>query len=530
MNGGQVSFAFGDHVLDVERRELRRRGAPIAVEPQVFDLLVHLVRNRDRVVSKDELIEAVWGGRIVSDSAVTTRLNAARKAIGDDGASQRLIRTVPRRGIHFIGEVREVSAPAAATGRELAPVAAIPLTLPDKPSIAVLPFANLGGDAEQDYFAEGMVEDIITNLARLRWLFVIARNSTFTYKGRAVDIRRVAEELGVRYVLEGSVRRTGSRVRVTVQLIEAESGGHVWAERYDRGIEDIFAVQDEITDMISGTLEPEISAAERDRAHRKPPGSLGAWELYQRGMRHLLRRNRDDFTTARALLREALAVDPLFATAHAAFAISAFWQITHDFATDAVVMRAELLAAAAHAVECDDHDFLGHSAMGLAFMESGRHALALAEHDVATSLNPNSAFAHWCYGYGLLRADRPQDALDRFDLALRLSPRDPGAWSYQTLRASSLYQLGRYEEAIAAAQDATRTPLADVVWPLVHWAASLGQVQRGTEAAYVVEELRRKRPGLTIAGFRAWPHNEPRSASSLERIIDGLRKAGLPDV
>jgi TolB-like protein len=521
-----VIFAFGDHVLDVERRELRRGGAPIAVEPQVFDMLVHLVRNRGRVVSKDELIETVWGGRIVSESAVTTRLNAARKAIGDDGAAQRLIRTVPRRGVHFVGEVREDR--AAAAGR-VAPVAAIPLTLPAKPSIAVLPFANLSSDPEQDYFAEGMVEDIITNLARLRWLFVIARNSTFTYKGRAVDIRQVAEELGVRYVLEGSVRRTGSRVRVTAQLIEAESGGHVWAERYDRGIEDIFAVQDEITDMISGTLEPEISAAERDRAHRKPPGSLGAWELYQRGMRHLLRRNREDFTTARALFREALALDPLFATAHAAFAISAFWQITHGFATDAVAMRAELLAAAERAIECDDHDFLAHSAMGLAFMESGRHSLALAEHEVATSLNPNSAFAQWCFGYGLLRADRPQDALDRFDLALRLSPRDPGAWSYQTLRAASLYQLGRYEEAIAAARDATRTPLADVVWPLVHWAASQGQLERG-EAASVVEELRRKRPGLTIAAFRAWPHNEPRSVSSLERLVDGLRKAGLPEV
>ena len=525
-----MTFAFGDHVLDVERRELRRGGDPIAVEPQVFDMLVHLVRNRGRVVSKDELIETVWGGRIVSESAVTTRLNAARKAIGDDGAAQRLIRTVSRRGVHFVGEVREDSAPEVATRRAAAVGVTVPLTLPDKPSIAVLPFANLSSDPEQDYFAEGMVEDIITNLARLRWLFVIARNSTFTYKGRAVDIRQVAEELGVRYVLEGSVRRTGSRVRVTAQLIEAESGGHVWAERYDRGIEDIFAVQDEITDMISGTLEPEISAAERDRAHRKPPGSLGAWELYQRGMRHLLRRNREDFTTARALLREALAIDPSFSTAHAAFAISAFWQITHGFATDAVAMRAELLAAAERAIECDDHDFLAHSAMGLAFMELGRHALALTEHDVATSLNPNSAFAQWCFGYALLRADRPQDALDRFDLALRLSPRDPGAWTYQTLRASSLYQLGLYAEAIAAAQDATRTPLADVVWPLVHWAASEGQLHGGKDAASVVEELRRKRPGLTIAAFRAWPHNEPRSALSLERIVDGLRKAGLPEV
>jgi TolB-like protein len=524
-----LTFAFGDNVLDAERRELRRGGQPVALEPQVFDLLLFLVRNRGRVVSKDELLENIWGGRIVSDSAVTTRLNAARKAIGDDGAAQRLIRTVPRRGVHFIGEVRETSAPAAPANHAVAPIAATPLALPDKPSIAVLPFANLSSDPEQDYFAEGMVEDLITNLSRLRWLFVIARNSTFTYKDRAVDVRRVGEDLGVRYVLEGSVRRTGNRVRVTAQLIEAASGGHVWAERYDRGIEDIFAVQDEITDMISGTLEPEISAAERDRAHRKPPGSLGAWELYQRGMHHLLRRNREDFTTARSLFRDALAIDPSFATAHAAFAISAFWQLTHDFASDAVAMRTELLSAAALAIEFDARDFLVHSAMGLAFMESGRHAMALAEHDVATSLNPSSAFAQWCFGYSLLRDDRPREALDRFDLALRLSPRDPGAWTYQTLRASSLYQLGRFEEAISAARDATRTPLADVVWPLVHWAASLGRLERCAEAAIVIDELRRKRPGLTIAGFRAWPHNEHRSAGSLEKIVDGLRGAGLPE-
>jgi TolB-like protein/Tfp pilus assembly protein PilF len=524
-----VTFAFGNHVLDVERRELRRSGEPVALEPQVFDLLVHLVRNRGRVVSKDELLKSIWGGRIVSESAVTTRLNAARKAIGDDGAAQRFIRTVPRRGVHFIGAVREESAPAVPAEPNPAPLARMPLALPDKPSIAVLPFASLNSDTEQEYFTEGMVEDIITNLSRLRWLFVIARNSTFTYKGRAVDVRRVAEDLGVRYVLEGSVRRTGRQLRVTVQLIDAESGGHVWAERYDRGIEDLFAVQDEITDMISATLEPEISAAERDRAHRKPPGSLGAWELYQRGMRHLLQRNREDFTAARVLLRDALDLDPSFATAHAAFAVSAFWLLTHGFAADPVAMRAELLSAAQRAVECDGRDFLAHSAMGLAFMELGQHAMALAEHEIATALNPNSAFAQWCFGYSLLRDDRPQEALDRFDLALRLSPRDPAAWSYQTLRASALYQLDRYAEAIAAARDATRTPLADVVWPLVHWAASLGQLERGKEASDVVDELRRKRPGLTIAGFRAWPHNAPRSAGSLERIADGLRKAGLPE-
>ncbi len=524
-----MTFAFGDHALDIERRELRRGGAPVAIEPQVFDLLVHLIRNRGRVVSKDDLIESIWGGRIVSESAVTTRLNAARKAIGDSGTTQKLIRTVPRRGVRFIGVVIETAAPAAVAEPTVPPLAARPLALPDKPSIAVLPFVNLSSDPEQEYLADGMVEDLITSLSRLRWLFVIARNSTFVYKGRAVDVRTVATDLGVRYVLEGSVRRTRGRMRVTAQLIEAESGHHVWAERYDRAVEDIFAVQDEITDMIAATLEPEISAAERDRARRKPPGSLGAWELYQRGMWHLLRQNRDDLTLARALFHDAIGLDPTFAAAHAAFAIAAFWQFIHGLATDPDSGRAELLAGAARAMECDPRDSLAHSAMGLAFMESGQHAKAIAEHEIATELNPNSAFAQWCSGYALNRADQPEQALARFDLALRLSPRDPAAWSYQTLRAASLYFLGRYEEAIAAAQSATSARLDDVVWPLVHWAGSLGQLGRLDEAESVISELRRKRPGLTIAEFHAWPHNASRSAGSLERMLDGLRKAGLPE-
>jgi TolB-like protein len=523
-----VTFAFGDYVLDAGRRELRRGGEPVALEPQVFDLLVYLIRNRDRVVSKDDLIEAIWGGRIVSDSAVTSRLNAVRKAIGDSGAAQSLIRTVPRRGVHFVGKVSEQSTVVAAD-HAVSSLLTAQLALPDKPSIAVLPFANLSSDPQQEYLADGMVEDLITSLSRLRWLFVIARNSTFTYKGRAVDIRQIAGDLGVRYVLEGSVRRTGGRMRVTAQLIEAETRRHVWAERYDRGVEDIFAMQDEITDMIAATLEPEISAAERDRARRKPPESLGAWELYQRGMWHLLRQSREDLDLARAQFRNALELDPTFGAAHAAFAITAFWQFIHGLAIDPAVGRAELLVGATRAMECDSRDPLAHSAMGLAFMESRQHVKSIAEHEIATTLNPNSAFAQWCFGYALNRVDRPQDALARFDLALRLSPRDPAAWSYQTLRAASLYFLGRYEEAIAAARDATRSQLEDVVWPLVHWAGSLGQLGRRDEAVAVIDELRRRRPGLTLTGFRAWPHNESRSSASLETMLDGLRKAGLPE-
>src|SRR5690348_8727791 len=291
-----MSFMFGDCVLDPDRRELSRGSEVIATGPQVFDLLVYLVENRERVVSRDDLLKAVWDGRIVSESTLASHINAAHKAIGDSGQAQRLIRTVARKGFRFVGEVRETkpsgdaaSGDAASMGRAPAApeeVTAEPPALPDRPSIAILPFANLSGDPAQDYFADGVVEDIISALSRIRWLFVIARNSSFTYKGQAVDVKQVGRELGVRYVLEGSVRKSGNRVRVTAQLIDATSGAHVWADRYDRDISDIFALQDEITAAVASVIEPALAQAEQQRVLRKPPESLDAWEAYQRGLWH----------------------------------------------------------------------------------------------------------------------------------------------------------------------------------------------------------------------------------------------------
>jgi TolB-like protein len=228
-------FLFADHTLDTDRRELLRGSEPVAVEPQVFDLVIYLLANRDRVVSKDDLIAAVWGGRVVSDSTLASRINAARKAVGDNGAQQRLIRTIARKGIRFVGAVRTQSSGAAAP-----PPDVIALSLPDRPAIAVLPFINMSGDPDQEYFADGLTEDIITGLSRQHWFFVIARNSTFTYKGRSVDVREVAAQLGVRYILKGSVRKAANRVRVTSQLIDVTNSSHLWAEKYDRELTDIF--------------------------------------------------------------------------------------------------------------------------------------------------------------------------------------------------------------------------------------------------------------------------------------------------
>lgn len=518
-------YIFEGYALDTDRRELRRGDEIIAVQPQVFDLLEYVIRNRDRVVSKDDMLDGVWDGRIVSESTLTSRINAARTAVGDTGEGQRLIRTLPRRGIRFVGTVREEGFAGPPVLRSVAATSA----LPDTPSIAVLPFANMSGDDEQEHFSDGIAEDIITALSRFRSLFVIARSSTFIYKHKVADVKQVARELGVRYVLEGSVRIAEQRVRITAQLIDAETGVHVWAERFDRPLQDIFAVQDEITDKIAATIEPEIGAAEQEKARRKPPEHLGAWEHYQRGMWHLLRRNREELAAARAFFRRAIELDPTFATPHAALALSCFFQITHGFTTDYAASLDELLTEASHAVALDPKDGMGHTALGLAYMERRNHANAIAEHQFALTLNPNSSLAHFACGYALTRAERLTEALEELDTAVRLNPRDPALWSYLTVKAGALYQLRRYEEAARCARDATRHSVVDLVWPYVWLAATLGQLGQTSEALAAVEELRRRRPGLTVSGVRSWPHNRSRAERPLEHLLEGLRLAGLPE-
>src|SRR6266851_433108 len=244
-----MQYLFADYTLDTDRRELRHGFESIAVEPQVLDLIIHLLENRGRVVSKDELIVSIWGGRIVSDGTITSRVYAARKAVGDTGQDQKLIRTMARKGFRFVAPLRTEPSMPTPVQTTQQPTEHIrtdshPSPLPDRPAIAVLAFVNMSGDPEQEYFSDGISEDITTALSKLRWFFVIARNSAFSYKGEAVHIKQIGEELGVGYVLEGSVRRSGDRVRITAQLNDVRTGSHIWAERYDRDLADVFAVQD----------------------------------------------------------------------------------------------------------------------------------------------------------------------------------------------------------------------------------------------------------------------------------------------
>ena len=366
-------IGFGeDYEIDVERRELRRAQMRVHVEPQVFDLLVYLVQNRDRVVSKDDLIASVWAGRIVSNSTLTSRINAARTAVGDSGGDQKLIRTIARKGLRFVGSVRTKPSTTEPDDSDSSPDGKREqygpvLPLPDKPAIAVLPFVNLSGDPEQEYFSDGITEDIITALSKLRWFFVIARNSSFIYKAKAVHLKQVAAELGVGYVVEGSVRRGGDQVRITAQLNDVTTGSHIWAERYDRGLTDVFAVQDEITESIVAAIEPQLYAAENFRARRKTPDNMDAWDLVMRALSHYWRVTRQDNVVAQALLEKAISIDPnygqalgVLATSHT-FSAHMGWE---DMAASTSIAKRAALAA----IQCDSEDPWAHHALGCVYL------------------------------------------------------------------------------------------------------------------------------------------------------------------
>ncbi len=335
-----------------------------------------------------------------------------------------------------------------------------PLPLPDKPSIAVLPFTNMSGDPEQEYFSDGITEDIITELSRFRSLFVIARNSSFHYKGQSPKVQDVGRELGVAYVVEGSVRKAGNRVRITAQVVEAASGNHLWAERYDRDLEDIFALQDEMTQTIVGAVEPELSAAERERAVRKPPESLDAWETYQRGLWYLWGFTKDGLAEAQRILRRAQELDPGFATAYAFESYAHYLDVMLGF-TEAPGESLEAASTAAkQALALDDKDPVAYFALGRVYMLQGKHDASIAELETAIALSPSFAQAHLGIGAALILSGRLEEAAEALDKAIRLSPRDPVLWGTMGFRSLTCILLQQYEAAAEWARRAVHEPRA----------------------------------------------------------------------
>jgi TolB-like protein/DNA-binding winged helix-turn-helix (wHTH) protein len=536
-----LSFRFADFEIDVARQELRRGGAVIHIEPQVFDVLIHLVRNHNRTVSREELVDTVWKGRVVSEAALSSRIAAARKAIGDTGNDQRLIRTVHKRGFRFVGDVADMSGEPASHGgdapvaisyeeaAEFAPLAGAPrpLSLPDKPSIAVLPFQNMSGDPDQEYFADGLTEDIITGLSRQPWFFVIARNSSFAYKGEAVDVRDVASELGVRYVLEGSVRRSANRVRVTGQLIDATLGNHLWADRYDRELSDIFDLQDEITNSVIGSVGPQILVAEAARVRRKPPQNIDAWDLVMQALPHMWRMSPDEHRRAQTLLQQAIELDPNYAHAHALLGWIYITLFNLNVRSPIGEFTDKALDAGGRAVALDDQEPWGHLVVGLGHARRRRPEPARAHLTRSIELNPNFALGYAGLGYALACGGVPEQGLKSLEQAQRLSPRDPFLATYAPIvRYMAFFALGRYEEAVTVCrQTAALHPHHVGAWRLM--TVSLGLLGRIEEAHEALAHTLTLQPDLSSAHVtKDTVFADPADRA---RFLEGLRKAGLQD-
>jgi len=546
-----VLYRFADIEIDTIRQELRRDGASIHIEPQVFDVIVHLVRNRHRVVSKDDLIEAIWNGRAISEAALSSRINAARRALGDNGNDQNFVKTLHKRGFRFVGEVEEIAArsdhenvglvpeasgsanPAAAVS-QLSPATSPIEVVPQLPgastatqsSIAVMPFGNMSGDADNDYFSYGLTEDVIRLLARNRWLAVISRHSTMAYREQPVDPRDVGRELGVTYVVLGSVRKNRDVVTIAVELVRASDGRQLWSDVYNFRVESLFDIQEEMATQIAATIEPELSKIEQKLSGRKPPESLNAWDCFQRGLWNLWRFTQPAFDEAEAYFERAIDADPKFARSHAALS---YVNLQRAFLDDPVDRSARLRTALRQArvsVALDDSDCFCQCVLGRALCLTRRNDEAAAALDLSIELNPSFAQAYFAQGFNFLWYGRQTEAEVLLDRATTLSPRDNHLWSFHLARSWVHFSLQEYEVAAEFARRATRQSNAGYQ-AFGTLAASLGMLGEKRKAKETVAQLLQHRPSYSAKTARQefFFCNEP---DFVDRYVEGLRSAGLP--
>jgi adenylate cyclase len=512
-----MNYLFEGFALDTELRELRRGANLILVEPQVFDLLEYLIRNRARVVSREDVFAAVWHGRIVSDSALTSRINSARSAIGDTGDDQRLIRTLRGKGFRFVGAVQEVQR-SAETPPSTAPVER-PLPLPDKPSIAVLPFTDLSNDPAQEYFADGIVEDIITELSRFRSLFVIARNSSFFYKGRSIRTQDVARDLGVRYLAAGSVRKAGKRVRITTQLVDATTGNHVWAQHFDRDVEDVFAVQNEVVQSIVAVLTRRLEAADLDRANRKP-ASLMSYDYVLRAKHHHHRVTEEDNARALQMVEMALALDANHAQAHAWLACILGQAMLRGFVPQSDRNFKRAFEAAETARSLDDNDAECHRILCEIYLIRRDYDRAQYHQERALSLNPNDPRMVAQRGHLLTWLGQAPEGVEWIEKALRLDPAQPDDHYVKSLVV--LHAARRYADAARAFSRVARPQY----FTRAHMAACVAELGEIDKARGYVAEVLKLRPGFRVDRYAsALPFREQPDRDHVSR---GMLKAGLP--
>ena len=526
-----MDFRFAGFEIDIARHELRREKHRVPIEPQVFDLLVHLVRNHGRIVTKDELIETVWKGRVISEAALSSRISTARRAVGDSGSEQRLIRTLNKRGFRFVGAVQTggetAAAQRASCGRAGTSAFTSAFNWTDRASIAVLPFHNISSDPEQDYLADGITEDIITGLSRQQWFSVVDRNSIFARRGEPLDIRKLASELGARYVLEGSVRKAGGHIRVTAQLVDTIKRTHVWADRHDSGAAEIFSRQDDITNRIVDSVRSQLVMAEAMRLRREQPDDVEAHDLVTQALPHMWRMNVGEQQLAQKLLQRAAALEAPQGAAHVHALLG--WTYMNMFNLDSNTPISELtekaLEAGATALALDEHDYWGHLVLGLSHARQRRPDDAVRHLSQCVDINPNFALGHAGLGYAFACGGQPQRGLEALGRAWQLGPLDPFLTDYApVVQYMALFALERYDEAIAVCRSVSaRYPHHAGARRLM--TVSLGLLGRIDEAKESLASTLALRPDFSTDHVA---YNTVFSdASDRSRFLRGLQRAGL---
>jgi adenylate cyclase len=538
-HGGRIVDAVGDNVLaefpsavdavacaaDVQRQLAARnrdlppeRRMPFRIGIHLGDLIVEGDRIAGDGVNIAARIQALAepGGLLISGAVFEQVEGKLPLEFADQG--EREVKNIARPVRIFL--VKGGTPPESERG---GPAAASGLTVPGfagRHALAVLPFANLSDDAGQEYFADGLAEDLITRLSRMRIFPVIARNSSFVYRGGAVDVKTVSRELGVHYVVEGSVRKAGPRVRVSVQLVDATTGLHLWAERYDRELSDVFALQDEITDTIIASLAPALSRAEIGRARRSAPEQLDAWDCVQRGLWHLFQYRKEDLVEAQTWLSKAIQLDPGSCTAFGLLAFSHVFEIIYRWSESPAQSGADALRAAEQAVTLDRDDSTALTALGFVYSLTGQHDRAIAVLERAIQLNPSSALAHWALGAALAPAGCPDCGIPLIEKAIRLSPHDPWMHEFLFNVAAAHFLAGRYEEAVTYARRSLQAK-SDQAGAYRLLAASYGYLGRPAEGKAALAALLRLMPDFSAADLAAFL-----PPAVAERYLDGLRKVG----
>jgi TolB-like protein len=478
-------FAFGPFVLDVRRGALAREGQPVALGHKGLSLLHALVQAPGQVLSKTSLMQAAWSDAIVEESNLSVQIAAVRKLLGPQPDGSEWIATVPRAGYRFVGSVHVLDSVVDSAS----PAAGQRADLPERPSIVVLPFANVSGDKEQEYLADGITEDIITALTRFRWFRVIGRNSSFVYKGKSVDSKKVAHELGVRYVLEGSVRRSGQQLRISAQLVDAPSASQIWAERYGMELKEAFAVQDAIAERVAGAIEPELLKTESLPAAARHSSNVTAWDLVRQGTWHFHHVGRDTHLKARELFRQACRLDPELAEAHIWLARVSAGIVAYGWSDKAERDIREGLDGALKAIQLDEKNPYSHYALAICSPYANAPEQAVLAAEKAIEISPSFALGHLVLGMGQLFRGSADKAVSPLERGLTLNPYDPQNFVWYNLLALANLFAGRADEAVAAAVKARKVRPAwrPIYETLACCYAVLGRLQ---EARPCIEQMR----------------------------------------